>query len=227
MYKSLKTVLTSHQANWSALPAFASAVQTFEARLAALEESTYHQNLALVGVSAVKDAKKAIVADKAYAISSAMVAYAVVNNDVELLNHMKISRHQIVYASRDLILVLLDRIITRASGRVNELDPYGVDQASIDELQTLRDELDEQMGAPRTAIIDRKGQTSRIKSLVKELDVIIKFQLDKLMQILRDDHPDFFLAYTHARVIVDHRSRPMGNAERDDGEPEAPSDDGF
>lgn len=220
MYKSLKTVLTSQQANWSTLPAFASAVQTFEARLTALEEATYHQNLALVGVSAVKDAKKVIVADKAYAMSSAMVAYAIVNNDVELLNHMKISKHQIAQASRDLILVLLDRIISRATGLVNDLEAYGVDQASIDELQTLRNELDQQMGAPRTAIIDRKGQTSRIKSLVKELDVIIKFQLDKLMQILKEDHPAFFVAYSNARMIIDHRNRPTGGAERDDGESE-------
>lgn len=224
MYKSLKTVLTSHQANWSTLPAFASAVQTFEARLTALEEATYHQNLALVGVSAVKDA---IVSDKAYAMSSAMVAYAIVNNDVELLNHMKISKHQIAQASRDLILVLLDRIISRATGLVNDLEAYGVDQASIDELQTLRNELDQQMGAPRTAIIDRKGQTSRIKSLVKELDVIIKFQLDKLMQILKEDHPAFFVAYSNARMIIDHRNRPTGGAERDDGEAETPSEDGF
>jgi hypothetical protein len=229
MYKSLKTILTSNQASWSALPAFASAVQTFGVRLTALEQSMYQQNLALIGVSAVRDAKKYIVAEKAYAMSSAMVAYAVVNNNVELINQMKIAKYKIESAPRDLILVLVDRILERGTALVNLLGDYGVDQASIDELQTLRDELDVQMNAPRNAIIDRKGQTSRIKSLVKELDAIIKFQLDKLMVILKEEHPDFFVAYSNARLVVDHRNRTMGNAEREDDPdaPEPPTTDGF
>lgn len=211
MYKAVRSIIETNQANWSALPAFASAVQTFGARLDALEQAAYHQNLALVGVSAVKNAKRSIVADKAYAMSSSMVAFAVVNNDVELINQMKIAKHELLNSSKDRMLILLDRILTRANDLVNLLGDYGIDQPSIDELQLLRDELDAQMSAPRNAIIDRKGQTARIKSLVRELDAIIKFQLDKLMIILKEDHPDFFIGYTNARVIVDHRNRTGGS----------------
>lgn len=210
MYKAVRSIIETNQANWSALPAFASAVQTFGERLYALEQAAYHQNLALVGVSAVKNAKKSIVVDKAYAMSSSMVAFAVVTNDVELINQMKIAKHVLDNASKDQMLILVDRIISRAGDLVNLLGDYGVDQSAIDELQVLRNELDAQMNAPRNAIIDRKGQTRRIKSLVRELDAIIKFQLDKLMIILKEDHPDFFIGYTNARMIVDHRNRTGG-----------------
>lgn len=218
MYKAVRTIIETNQANWSALPAFASAVQTCGERLEALEQAAYHQNLALVGVSAVKNAKRGIVVDKAYAMSSGMVAFAVVTNDVELVNHMKIAKHELKHASKDKLLILLDRILTRANDLVSLLGDYGIDQASIDELQLLRDELDGQMSAPRNAIIDRKGQTGRIKSLVRELDAIIKFQLDKLMIILKEDHPDFFIGYTNARVIVDHRNR-TGGGSSEEGSP--------
>lgn len=221
MYKAVRTIIETNQANWSELPAFASAVQTFDQRLDALEQAAYHQNLALVGVSAVKNAKRSIVAEKAYAMSSSMVAFAVVTDNVELVNHMKIAKHELDNCSKDKMLILVDRIITRASELVNLLVDYGIDQASIDELQLLRDELDAQMNAPRNAIIDRKGQTARIKSLVRELDAILKFQLDKLLFILKEDHPQFFIAYSNARLIVDHKNRTSGNAslppERDDG----------
>jgi hypothetical protein len=217
MYRSLRTVLTSQEAEWSVLPAFASAVQTFASRLGALEQSMYQQNIAMVGVSAVRDAKKSIVADKAYAMSSAMVAYGVVNNDVELINHVKIARHKLLYAPRDLVIVLVDRILIRATSLIGLLDAYGVDQASVNELQLLRDELGTQMNAPRNAILDRKGETERISSLVKEIDAILKFQLDTLIRILKEDHPDLFIAYTNARVIVDHRNRNASSGERDDG----------
>lgn len=221
MYKSLKTIIADNQASWTSLPAFASAYQTFIGRLTALEQRVYQQNLALIGVSAVKDAKKSIVIDKAYAMASAITAYAVVNNDVELINHMKINRHELQSSGKELLLVLVDRIVNRATGLVGHLDDFGVDQASVDELSTLRDELDVQMNAPRNAIIDRKGQTLGIKTLIKEIDTIIKLQLDKLLFILKEDHPQFFIDYTNARIIVDHRNRPtIGGAqapERDDG----------
>ena len=228
MYKAVRSIIETNQVNWSELPAFASAVQTFGERLNALEQAAYHQNLALVGVSAVKNAKRAIVAEKAYAMSSSMVAFAVVTNDVELINQMKIAKHELDNCSKDKMLILVDRILTRANDLVNLLGDYGIDQTTVDELQLLRDELDTQMSAPRNAIIDRKGQTGRIKSLVRELNAIIKFQLDKLMVILKEDHPQFFIDYTNARMIVDHRNRPASGGilppERDDGSDEGPSD---
>ncbi len=207
MYKSVKSIIAKNQAAWTGLAAFGSSFQTFTDRLQALEESGYQQNLAIVGVSAVKNAKRTLVVDRAYAISSGIVAYAVVNNDVETINHMKISRHELEKAGKTKLLVLVDRILIRANSIVGQLSDYGIDQTSIDELQTLRDELDVQLSAPRNAIIERKNQTIRIKTLVKEIDIVLKLQLDKLMEILKEDHPDFFTAYTNARIIVDHRNR--------------------
>ena len=221
MYKSLKTIIAQNEASWTSLPAFANAYQTFVERLSALEQRGYQQNLALVGVSAVKDAKKAIVIDKTFAMGSAITAYAVLNKDVELINHMKISKHMLNSAGKELLLVLVDRVIKRATSLAGQLDDFGVDAASVEELSTLRDELDAQMNAPRNAIIDRKGQTIGIKTLITEIDGIIKLQLDKLLFILKEDHPQFFIDYTNARMIVDHGSRhPNGTSEDVPPEPD-------
>jgi hypothetical protein len=226
MYKSVKTILMANQAEWSPLQAFTTSVQSFTTLLASLEQSGYQQNLALVGVSAVKNAKRAIVVDKAYALSSALAAYAVVNNDVELVNQMKIAKYDLEVASKSLVLVLVDRILSRASDFVGQLDSFGVTQASIDELVILRNELDGQLGAARNAIIDRKGQTLRIKSLIKEIDIILKLQLDKLMIVLKEDHLDFFIDYKNARMIIDYGNRSAQNPERDDGPPKPTIPDG-
>ena len=207
MYKSLKTVLIANQPIWSSLTAFGSAVQSFTQRLDALEQSGYEQNLALVGVSAAKEAKKAIVLEKAFAISSALSAFAVVTNNVELISHMKIAKSKLEVASRSNVLVLVDRIIARATDYVGQLDAYGVDQASIDELLILRAELNVQMNAPRNAIIERKGKTQRIQTLTSEIDAIIRLQLDKLVVVLKNDFPDFYMNYTDARIIIESHHR--------------------
>ena len=224
MYKSLKTIIAQNEASWTALPAFANAYQTFVERLEALEQRVYQQNLALVGVSAVKDAKKAIVVDKAYAMSSAITAYAVANNDLEVMSQMKISKHELQSLGKEMVLVLVNRIISRASSLVAALADFGITQASVDELITLRNELDAQMNAPRNAIIDRKGQTLGIKTLTREIDAIVKLQLDKLLFILKEDHPQFFIDYKNARIIVDHRNRKGIGSSIDEELPPEPDD---
>ena len=228
MYKAVKTVIDANQSAWTSLAAFGSSFQAFANRLGALEESAYQQNLSMIGVSAVKNAKRAMVIDRAYAISSGMVAYAVVNNNVELINHMKISRNDMDKAGKSELLVLVDRVIARATDYLGQLADYGVDQTVVDELQTLRDELYAQLSAPRHAVIERKNQTVRIKTLEQELDAILKLQLDKLMVVLKEEYPDFFTAYTNARVIIDLKSRRTNsdsapedrNPDRDDGTPD-------
>lgn len=218
MFKAVKTVITSNQTQWAALPAFASSFQVFNATLSALEQNAYKQNLSLIGVSAVKEAKRSIVIDKAYAMSSAMVAFAVVNNDVELINHMKISKHVMRNASISKLTILVDRILLRATDLVGQMDDYGVDQPTVDELQALRDELEVQLNAPRNAIVERKTLTSEIKRLRRELDAILKFRLDNLMELLREEHPSFFKSYKNARVVIDQPATHGSGESPEEGE---------
>jgi hypothetical protein len=102
------------------------------------------------------------------------------------------------------------------------LDDYGVDQTTVDELQTHRDELEAQLGAPRNAIVERKTLTGQIRSLRREIDAILNLQLDKLMEFLREEHPGFFASYKNARVTIDQPAT-HSSSEVDPGE--YPSED--
>lgn len=217
MYKNVKVVIAKHADAWSELPAFASAVERFNDRMEKLEKSAYLQDLSLVGVSAVKNAVKTMAVEKSHAMASAMLAYGVVNNDVELINRMKISRSTLMKSSRDRVLLFIDRILESAVIHLDGLDMYGVDLGDVNALRSMRDELDIQLSAPRNAIIDRKGETARINFLEKELDAIVHLQLDKLVVVLKEGHPEFFVDYKNARMIIDYRNRVAGSAERDDG----------
>lgn len=217
MYKSVKVVIASHADAWSELPAFVSAVERFNDRLGKLEQSAYLQDLSIVGVSAVKNAVKTMAVEKTHAMASAMLAYGVVSDNVELISRMKITRSTLLKSSRDRVLVFIDRVLESAAKYLESLSIYGVEQSDVNELRSLRDELNIQLSAPRNAIIDRKGETAKINFLEKELDVIVNLQLDKLVVVLKEGHPDFFVDYKNARMIIDYRNRGAGAAERDDG----------
>lgn len=214
MYKAVKTVIAENNAAWTGLQAFADAFGTFSEKVELLEQHSYNQSLALVGVSAVKDVKKEMAADRAHAISSSLGAYAVLNSDVELINQMKISHYDLRNAPRSRVIQLLDLIIVKATEHVNDLGAFGVDQAGIDELQLLRDELDALLSAPRNAIISRKVLTQQIRLLERDIDALLKLQMDKLMVVLKQEHPDFFAAYRNARIIID-RPATLGSGEQE------------
>ena len=211
MYKAVQTVIASNNAAWSGFVAFENVFTKFNEKVNLLQEHAYNQSLALVGVSASKEAKRELVAKKAHAMSSSLSAYAVLVNNVELFNQMKISRWDILRGGRSRVLQLLDLIISKAEAHVNELSDFGVEQQTISELQTLRDELEVMLAAPRNAIIERKTLTHQIKVLTREIDMILKHQLDKLMIVLQEDHPDFFTVYRNARVIVDLKAKHGGS----------------
>ncbi len=213
MYKAVRTVLENHEAIWNNVPAFSQSHSAFIQKLNAIEQKSFEQSLATIGISAAKDEKRRIVGEKTFAISSGMVAFAVMTNDATLLKQMDIGRKAIFQASKVNLLQMIDRVIAKASEFGNELTDFGVDQQSVAELQTLRDELETQLNAPRNAVIDRKGFTQQISALRRDLDRILRLQLDKLMFVLREEHPDFFAAYTNARVIVDHKNRGAGSEE--------------
>lgn len=225
MYKTVRSIIENNQAIWSNLPAFSQSRDAFIQKLSELEQKSYEQSLALIGVSATKDVKKQFTAEKTYAISSALVAYAVMHNDTALLEQMNVGKKAVFQASKTNLLQFVDRVIAKALVYTAELVEFGVDQQAISDLQTLRDELEDQLNAPRNAIVERKGLTQQITTLRKELDDILKLQLDKLMIVFKPDHPNFFRAYSNARVIVDLRNRTAGNAERDDGKVPPPAPD--
>lgn len=92
MYKAVRAVIEKHHAVWESLPAFIQSRDAFIEKLDTLEQKSFAQSLALVGVSAAKNAIRQISAERTYAISSGIVAYAVINNNVALLEQMKVGK---------------------------------------------------------------------------------------------------------------------------------------
>lgn len=215
MYKAVKDVLAQHDTVWTGIPAFVSVHDAFMNKLSDLEQGVYNQSLSVIGVNAAKNAKRDLVIDKAFAISSGIVAYAVLNNDAALIDQIKIAKSDMKNASKAKLMIMIDRIIAKATEFGDAITEFGVSELSVTELQTLRDELELILNSPRNAIIARKGYTRMIKTLREELSTMLNLQLDKLMEVLKEEHPDFFSAYKDARVIVDLRKGKRGDGDGD------------
>ena len=226
MYNSVQLILAQHTSAWSTLSAFSSAVNDFEAKLGEIQDLAYFQNFATVGVSATKNKKRSEVLDKVLVLMNSIKAYAIVSNDFELFEQVKITKTELYRGDLILTLNRLDMILEKAAEHLTALDLYGVDQATIDAMQAERDELEAVCKRPRNAIINRKVLTAEIQLLERDIDAILFFQLDPLAEVLRENQAGFYRAYKAARLVVSLKSggkRPASPPEPDDGgDPEKP-----
>lgn len=207
MYHAVSLVCQTHTSAWDTTPAFVQGYDAFVAKVTALEQQAYQHTQSLVGVRENKDVFRETTIEKAEVIANALRSLAAFSGNSMLKSAMRFQHTQLEKSNATRLIQYLDSIIEAAGSHIIELPDYGVSQTKLDELIVLRDQLTHQLSATRNALVVRKSLTTNLEQLAKEIDQLLKNALDKLVLVLKADSPQFFLQYTAARVIVDHRGK--------------------
>lgn len=218
MYQTVQQSVEA-STSWNGLTAFESAYTAFSAKMLLLEELAQQQVLALKGVKPVKTAKREKLAKKAAEVVAALKAFASATDNPGLIGMLNFRISKFQHGAAQLSLQLIGMVIEQATIHLNDLGAFGVDQAKINEVITLRDEFVAVLNSPRTAIVDRKVITLKIDELVNEIDAILKDQMDNLVVLLDQTDHAFFLNYNAARVIVDHKAHHSSAIDPGGGDP--------
>lgn len=203
MYRAVRQVIQKNNSSWSGFAAFENAVAKFVQQVTQLENLTYQKGKALIGAKSQRDQQRAITADVALVVANGLFAYASNIANEKLKAEVNYSPSVLKYMPSTRFLQTVEGLIAKATDLLEEITPYGVDQDKLDELQTAYLELVEIANLPRQAIVSRKVITENINDLLKEVDKVLKEQLDRLIVALKDDERDFVLTYEGARTIND------------------------
>jgi hypothetical protein len=219
MYKSVRTVLDQYSSTWNQLGAMPPLVASFEAKVAQFEQLAYTQAFATQGASDEKRQALSEAIQQAVVMASALKAYAIVSNNPSLLALVRITRSEFRRGGILGTFQRIDLVLEKATEHLNDLGIYGVDQSSIDALQEVRNSLSVYSDKPRNAQIQRRVITLELYALQREIDWMLRDQIDALMSVLRTNAPGFYNAYTSARMIVEthHATGKMAPPEPDDG----------
>lgn len=212
MYLQVKKVIQKHSSSWTEITAFGTAYSNFNEKLADLQGLSNGQVNAMLGVRALKEEKRNKAISSAMEVLGAIKAYASANSLPDLKVQMAISASKMRYASKKNLLHFLNRILEKANEYSTALEGYGIDQAKIETFTALRNELEIAIDTPRSAVIERKTFTLKIRESFAELDEILKGQLDTLMLVLKNEHQDFYKDYIGARVVIEPKSPPKGKS---------------
>lgn len=211
MYQTVHTICTDHQADWTNLSAFGMAFAQFDTTLAGLEQAAYDQGITTIGVRAAKQQLCDDTLALSEIVANALRAYAASIQDVLLIQQFHFSKWTFYRGGGQHMLQLVDRVLATAHPRITELADFGIAPTQLDALTTLRTQLGIAVGAPRTAIVTRKMLTLTIGQLMREIDQLLRHQLDPLMGVVKPVSLPFYEKYRAARIIVDHRGKKIGH----------------
>lgn len=203
MYKAVESVCTVNEAVWNGVPAFAAAYGNFTAKVATLEQLELNQDVRSVGVKDVKDQEREAAADLAHTIASALRVLGKNAGNTSLLALLHFPDSDLYYRGSATTIKLMSRVKDAAVQHTASLADYGIAQAQIDELVMRVDQLSATFGSTRDAIVDRGKTTELITETIREIDALLKKELDLLVEVLKADHHDFALSYQKAREVVD------------------------
>lgn len=159
----------------------------------------------MMGVTERKDAYKEIIAVKGSLMAGKVLAFANASKDKDLAKKVKVnnSKTEILEMKEEDIGPYFKFLTDTATKNVTELADYGLIQESVTELLTTVDELNVLIGQPRIMLNSKYVELEAIDELLHEASELMNEQLDNLMLMFRESHPEFYSGYKRARVIID------------------------
>jgi hypothetical protein len=211
MYVTVLQFLAENTAVWAAFIAFGNAVTLLIGKVAALQEQVAIQATHIVGYAVTKRIKKNNLAEKVYEVCGALKAYATLIGDNVLYDFADYTLTELKKQPDNVLTQTANNMYNKANSLVGSLGDYGIDAAYLTAFQTQIADYVSFVESPRLARIARKTATVNIKLLIKEIDAILKNQLDMLILPIKVLNPDFFIGYDSAKMILDigHHHLPL------------------
>lgn len=203
MYQAVRHVLNEHGSIIQGMPAMLVAANAFNAQLTELETLTQERRNVLSGVKASRDFKRQRLEESAFTLGKALVALAATNGDASLLEQSKWSRSALRYASIFDVIMVANQIWENAASNATALEAFGITSGIIDDLGLYLMDFQAVAASPRTTIVRKKSMTYEVKLLMKQIDELLRTQIDNIVVLFSESSPRFVSDYKGARSIID------------------------
>jgi len=203
MYLAVKKVLVDNTGVWSVLQAFVTAVGTYMMKLDRIGDLVEVQETPTTGVRKDKLLALDLMVDRTVALAGAVFAYATEVNNQTLRDVMAVTESDLRQVRDTLAVERARSVYDHAAPLAGSLSDYGVTAVEIADVDMAITAFADSIPQPRVAITTRKGATTELAIVMKQVDGVLKDTLDKLMPKFKTTAPEFYASYFNARIIVD------------------------
>jgi hypothetical protein len=211
MYHAVEFFCNTNIAIINTKPAFAAAFAAFVSKITVLVGSQAIVLNPTLGIAKDKSALKKILCKTASDIASLVFAYANKTNNQTLSQQVNYSFTRLYRKPSISTAVTCKNIYDLANNNLAALEFYGVTVAMLSALQTAISNYSDSVPKPQNAKATKQTANANIKKLIKEVDKILKNEMDKLVVGFKTANPNFVITYFNIRVIID----PAGTSKKD------------
>ncbi len=186
--------------------AFTAAFAIFNSKITALFGSETVVSKQTKGVAMDKGTLKQILCQAAADLAALVFAYANRTKNDTLKQQVNYAKSDVEKLKDDLIVPTCNNIKKAASDNLAALADFGVTAAMLTAFQTNIDNYNISVPKPKLTKATKTTETANIKTTIKDIDNVLKNEMDKLVVSFKTANPNFASDYKNARVIIDPNS---------------------
>lgn len=219
MYRTVLSVMREYEPLWASSPLLPDVVNRLEAGVQNIEANFLLNATAVQGVYARKNAAFAEIAEEMIQLHDTLWIYAYANNLFDLIERNKVAPSVVRRLNNSSRLMKMEALINDLDNHSSSLESFGITTERIESFRSKVMAYRVIESDPRKAVADRKAKGAELERYSREIGVMIREELDRLVRQYAATQPMFVLTYFNARIIVDQNTRRnRSNGSR--GEPE-------
>lgn len=185
------------------IPALKKAFDDHDAQVVKIKETRQETEISTKGPTNEKGALRKTFGQAAVEMTSSLSALGGDTKNMELQAQTNYSASDFLYGRVSLSLDKARIIYNLAQKHIEELKlKYGTTDEELLELKRLIDALADANPTPVVVRNERKGANVVLRNQFKDLGILYKERLDKIMKKLETSQPIFYSGYNNARNIL-------------------------
>lgn len=193
------------------IPKYSFYVDTLADNIKMIHHYREKQERKTTGTTEVKGELKETLIATTLKVQRKIVALAINNQNSELQKVVTYSKSELTNSADT---ILTDRcliVLNTAHQYETELEPYGLTPVLISQLSQDISKFRDFIPNPRLKITIKKDATDELNTLFAQTDDHLK-KMDKVFEITRDDHYEFYRNYKSNRILINPGSHTVAIA---------------
>ncbi|MBM3434642.1 MAG: carboxypeptidase-like regulatory domain-containing protein [Bacteroidetes bacterium] len=203
MAESTSTVIGQNEVIWADSPVFVRAKTALGSTISAIHLQSQKQGSDPKGYTVSKKSIKLQLIDAALHAIGALATHAVDIDDQVLLKKIAFTEYNLTHCREQELVDKSGIIADAAQPLLQTLAGHKYKESDYTAFTTLINSFESSIPLRRAAITGISTATDNLEILFRDLNAVLRNKLDFLILNYRKSHPDFFKAYTSARIIVD------------------------
>lgn len=203
MYKSVEAVLSQHEDIVNTMPALSEINGKFRSLLKEIIERDYRHATVKQGSTAAKNSALDSITATTLTFANALYALGRKTENEQLKAECRTSISELEHKREQDLEQYCRRIGELARNNAEELAPYCITKKQIDSFSKATETFRDLVEQKNQKFTESKATREALDEMFKKMGEMLREDMDRLLEMLRDTHPDFYRQYTAARNIRD------------------------